>query len=471
MRKNDIVTLRIEEMNNLGCGVGHIEDGGEDEGASKGASAGKVVFVQHAVTGDLVRARVIKVNKSYLVARIEELLEASPIRCEADCTAVGCGGCIWREVSYSHELSMKRDYVKQAFCKAGLGEVEVLPVAHTGELTGYRNKAQYPVRNGKNGVEVGFFATKSHRLVPASDCKLQPPLFGEITAFVCHFANRYAISAYDEESGKGLLRHVYLRYGQGTGQVMVCLVLNGKAMPREEQLAKELMTAFPAVVSVLININEKNTNVVLGERYRLIGGRDYIEDVLCGLRFRISAGAFYQVNHDACELLYGIARERAALTGTETLLDLYCGIGTIGLSMAKDAREVIGIEIVEEAVRRAAENATRNGIANASFYCGDASDAKKLLATAEAARGALDPANTVVVFDPPRKGSTRELISYVSARNFNHVVYVSCNPDTLARDCAIFKELGYEIGKVTPVDLFPRTGHVESVVCLTRKLQ
>lgn len=464
MQKNDVVTLRIEEINNLGCGVGHIQEADGENGTS----AGKVVFVQHAVTGDLVKARVIKVNKSYLVARAEEILEPSDIRCKPDCTAVGCGGCIWREVSYSHELLQKQDHVKQAFRKVGLSDVHVLPVMHTGELTGYRNKAQYPVRRGKDGVEVGFFATKSHRLVPATDCKLQPPMFGEITAFVCRFANRYAISAYDEESGKGLLRHVYLREGRETGEIMVCFVLNGERMPREAEFAKELMTAFPAVVSVLININEKNTNVVLGERYRLIGGKDYIEDVLCGLRFRISAGAFYQVNHDACELLYSIAKESAALTGRETLLDLYCGIGTIGLSMAKDAKEVIGIEIVEEAVKRATENAVRNGIENASFYCGDASDAKRLLENAEAAHGALDAANTVVVFDPPRKGSTRELISYVSDRDFNRVVYVSCNPDTLARDCAFFKELGYEIGAVTPVDLFPRTGHVESLVCLTR---
>ena len=466
MRKHDVLTLRIEEINNLGCGVGHIKEGNGDDGTS----AGKVVFVQHAVTGDLVSARVIKVNKSYLVARIEELIEPSPLRCAPDCTAVGCGGCIYREVSYAHELALKQDHVKQAFRKVGLSDVHVRPVAHTGELTGYRNKAQYPVRNGKNGVEVGFFATKSHRLVPATDCKLQPPVFGEITAFICNFANEYAISAYDEESGKGLLRHVYLREGRETGEIMVCLVLCGERMPREAEFAKTLMQAFPAVVSVLVNVNEKNTNVVLGERYRLIGGRDYIEDVLCGLRFRISAGAFYQVNHDACELLYGIAKEQAALTGRETLLDLYCGIGTIGLSMAGDAREVIGIEIVEEAVRRATENAARNGIENASFYCGDASDAKRLLENAEAAHGALDAANTVVVFDPPRKGSTRELISYVSERDFRRVVYVSCNPDTLARDCVEFRELGYEIGEVTPVDMFPRTGHVESVVCLTRRL-
>ena len=461
MKKNDIVTLTIEEINNLGCGVAHLSmlDG----------TRGQVVFVRDAVTGDEIDARIIKVNKSYLVARIERILTPSPLRCTPDCTAAGCGGCVYRHVTYEHELELKREYVQNAFRKAGRADVTVEPVRHTGELTGYRNKAQYPVRNGKNGLEVGFFATGTHRLVPANACKLQPPVFSQLTAYVCDFCNRRSISAYDEESGKGLLRHIYLRCGEKTGEVMVCLVLNGEGFADEKKFVSELTSAFPCVTSILINVNKENTNVVLGERYRLIGGRDYIEDELCGLRFRISAGAFYQVNHNACELLYGIAKEQAALTGRETLLDLYCGIGTIGLSMADRAGEVIGIEIVDEAVSCATENARRNKIAHASFYCGDASDAKKLLENAERERGPLDAANTTVVFDPPRKGSTKELIEYVSARDFRRVVYVSCNPDTLARDCVWFKELGYEIGAVTPVDMFPKTGHVESVVCLSRK--
>ncbi|MBE6553203.1 MAG: 23S rRNA (uracil(1939)-C(5))-methyltransferase RlmD, partial [Ruminococcaceae bacterium] len=353
---------------------------------------------------------------------------------------------------------------------AGLADVAVESVRHTGQLNAYRNKAQYPVRRGKNGMEVGFFATGTHRIVPADACNLQPPVFAELTRFVCDFCNRYGISAYEEERGDGLLRHIYLRCGQSTGEIMLCLVVNGDRLPHERELAESVMARYPTVVSVMLNCNRENTNVVLGDTDRLLGGRDYIEDVLCGLRFRISAGAFYQVNHDACELLYGIAKEKAALTGQETLLDLYCGIGTIGLSMADRAKEVIGIEIVEEAVKRAAENAERNAIAHASFYCGDASDAEKLLENAERMHGALDSKNTTVIFDPPRKGSTRALIEYISKRDFCRVVYVSCNPDTLARDCGIFKELGYEIGEVTPVDMFPRTGHVESVVCLTRRL-
>ena len=428
-----------------------------------------MMFVRGAVTGDLLDARIIKVNKSYLIAKIEKMIEPSSLRIEQPlCAAVGCGGCVYQPIRYEHEADLKRDYVLNAFRKAGLSDVRVGELCHTGELTRYRNKAQYPVANGKTGMLAGFFATGTHRIVPMSDCCLQPVLFGEIVTYVCQFCDRNGIRAYEEESRSGLLRHIYLRTGAETGEVMVCLVVNGTHLKNEDLLARELMEHFPSVKSVMLNVNKENTNVVLGDDYRCIGGRDYIEDVLCGLTFRISAGAFYQVNHNACELLYGIARDRAELSGNETVLDLYCGIGTIGLSMAKNAEKVIGIEIVEEAVTRAAENAARNGIENAYFYCGDASNAEKLLERAEAAHG--DVSGATVIMDPPRKGSTPELITYLAKRNFARIVYVSCNPDTLARDCVLFKELGYEIGEVTPVDMFPRTGHVESVVCLTRKI-
>ncbi len=460
MQKNDIVTLRVEEINNLGLGVSHL--------TNPDGSRGQVVFINGAVTGDELDARIIKVNKNFLVARIERLHTPSSLRTEDEvCAAAGCGGCVYRHIRYEHELELKRDYVRNAFRKVGLPEVEVDEVRTTGVLCGYRNKAQYPVRNGKEGMEAGFFAASTHRIVPVKACGLQPPAFSELTDYICRFCDRHNIRAYDEESGKGLLRHIYLRCGQESGEIMVCLVVNGERLPSEQALACELTAQFPNVVSVMLNVNTKNTNVVLGEKYRLLAGKDRIEDTLCGLKFAIAPSAFYQVNHDACELLYGIARERAALTSKETLLDLYCGIGTIGLSMAKDAREVIGIEIVEDAVRCATENAVRNGIENAHFYCGDATDARRLLASAEAAHGAIGDAT--VILDPPRKGSTRELITYLAERKFSRVVYVSCNPDTLARDCVIFKELGYEIGRVTPVDMFPRTGHVESVVCLSRK--
>ncbi len=459
MRKNDIVTLQIEEINNLGCGVGHLQmpDG----------SRGLVVFVQGAVTGDEVEVRIIKVNKSYLVGRVERILKPSSYRCDGeDCGARGCGGCVYRHVKYTHESEIKRDYVKTAFRKAGLADVEIEPVRTTGILTSYRNKAQYPVQNGKNGMEYGFYAGSTHRIVPVSKCLLQPPVFAEIADFVCRFCDENGVIAYDEKTGKGFLRHIYLRYGQATGEIMLCLVANGKAMPQENAFVAELLERFPQVASVYLNTNTQNTNVVLGNQYRRLAGKAEITDVLCGVRFRIAPAAFYQVNHDACELLYGIAKEKAALTGNEILLDLYCGIGTIGLSMADCAKEIVGIEIVEAAVKCARENAARNGVKNAYFYCGDASDAEGLLANAERQHGSVDGAT--VIMDPPRKGSTPELIEYLAARDFRRIVYVSCNPDTLARDCVLFRKLGYKIGAVTPVDMFPRTGHVESVVCLTR---
>lgn len=460
MQKNDIVRLEIEEINNLGCGVGHLKN--------SDGSRGLVVFVQGAVTGDEVEARIIKVNKSYLVARIERMITPSQYRDDGDlCTARGCGGCVYRHVRYEHELELKREYVRSAFHKVGLSDVEVEETRSTGVLCGYRNKAQYPVTQGKNGMEYGFFATASHRIVPARDCRLQPELFAKIACFVCALADRFGLSAYNEETGKGFLRHIYLRYGQKSGEVMLCLVANGEHLPNEKQWIDELTRKFPQIKSISLNTNTKNTNVVLGERYRVLYGESRIEDELCGLRFQIAPSAFYQVNHDACELLYGIAKEKAELTGGETVLDLYCGIGTIGLSMADKAGEIVGIEIVEDAVRCANENAKRNGIANAHFYCGDASDAERLFAAAEAEHGSVDGAT--VIMDPPRKGSTPELIEYLSKRNFQKIVYISCNPDTLARDCVLFRKLGYEIGAVTPVDMFPRTGHIESVVCLTRK--
>lgn len=455
MRKNDIVTLRIEEINNLGFGVGHTD-------------VGQVVFVKDAVTDDLLDARIIKVTKNYLVACIETLRVGSPLRNDcATCTVRGCGGCVYQNIKYEHELAIKRDCVKSAFRKAGLPNVVVENTVSTYRFTGYRNKAQYPVTNGKKGMQAGFFATGTHRVVPCMDCSLQPSVFGKISAYVCAFCDKNGIAAYDEESRKGLLRHIYLRMGAATGEVMVCLVVNGMALPHEKQLADGLCENFRQIKSVLLNTNTEHTNVVLGREYRTLAGRAWIEDTLCGLSFRISAGAFYQVNHDACELLYEIAREKAALSGRETVLDLYCGIGSIGLSMAKQAHRVIGVEIVDEAVERATENAARNGIKNAYFYCGDASDARTLLKRAESVHG--DVSEAVVIMDPPRRGSTPELIAYLAERGFSRIVYVSCAPDTLARDCALFEKMGYDIGSVTPVDMFPRTGHVESVVCFTRK--
>lgn len=450
--KGSVHTVTVTDLNNLGCGVGHLD-------------SGKTVFVRGAVTGDVVRVSIIKDTAGYCVGRLENVEQSSPIRAAAPfCHAPdACGGCVYRYVTYEHELESKQNYVQNAFRKVGLEDVRVLDVRTTGQTCGYRNKGQYPVKNGKNGMEAGFFASKTHNLVKADKCALQPAVFGEIVTAVCAFCDAHGVKAYDEDTGKGLLRHIYLRESKDSAQVMLCLVLNGKGMPGEREFVAEMTARFPQIVGIVLNFNQKNTNVVLGQEYRTLWGNAYIEDELCGLRFRISPGAFYQVNREGAELLYGLAGEKAALTGKETLLDLYCGTGTIGLSMAKDAASLVGIEIVPEAVECARENAARNGIENAKFICNDAGDAQVILAACGGSRP------DVAIIDPPRKGSTEALVKCFAQLGIPRVVYVSCDPDTLARDCKWFRENGYEIGEVTPVDMFPRTGHVESVVCLTRK--
>ena len=453
--KNQTVTLDITELNNLGCGVGKLD--------------GMVFFVKGAVSGDRVEAKIIKVNKSYCVGRLEKVITPSPYRTEENfCDAPeACGGCVYRHVTYAHELDTKRDYVKNAFRKAGLADVTVADTQTADNESRYRNKAQYPFGTAGGKVTVGFYAGKTHKVIPSTDCALQPDLFGEICRFVCDFADGRGWSVYEEETGRGLLRHLYIREGKQTGEIMVCLVVNGKSLPDEDAFAAELAARFPRVKSVMLNTNTKNTNVVLGREYRTLRGNGYIEDVLCGKQFRISPASFYQVNHDGAELLYGIAKKHAALKEGETLLDLYCGIGTIGISMASPETRLVGVEIVQAAVDCAKENATLNGLANADFLCGDAGDAAKLVDSALALCG--DPEKTTVVVDPPRKGLDKALIDYLADKQMKKIVYVSCDPDTLARDCALFRARGYAIGEVTPVDMFPRTGHVESVTCLHRQ--
>ncbi len=453
----DVVTLEIEEINNLGAGVAKLD--------------GLVVFVKGGVSGDTVRAKIIKLNKSFAVARLEEVISPSPYR-EDDSSAChepnACGGCVWRGVRYAHELEMKKKYVESVFVKAGLGDTHVLDVATTDKLYRYRNKAQYPVCKTKTGIRAGFYASKTHNIIPISDCLIQNERFAPIVQTVCEFAEEKNISVYDEKTGKGLLRHIYLRSADKGGEIMLCLVINGTSLPHSDELVRRIKASAPEVSGVLLNVNTKNTNVVLGEKFILLDGKDYIEDVLCGLRFKIAPEAFYQVNRDGAELLYSKAAELACLDGSNTLVDLYCGTGTIGLSMASKAKRVFGIDIVEESIECARENARANGITNAEFAATDAGvpeNIKKCLA-----ENGILVADATVIMDPPRKGSTPELISFLAKEKVKKIVYISCNPDTLARDCKQFVELGYTMSDVLPVNMFPRTGHVESVVCLKRRL-
>ena len=449
----DVITLEITDINNLGCGVARYD--------------GLVVFVKGGVSGDTVSAKIIKLNKSFAVAKLEGIISASPYREAAD-TACGeklsCGGCVWRGVSYAHELQMKQSYVSAAFTKSGIADANVLPVLCAGNIYRYRNKAQYPVCKTKSGVAAGFYATKTHNIIPIGDCKIQNEKFAPIVDFVCRFAEEHNISVYDEAKQKGLLRHIYLRSADATGELMLCLVLTGNSMPSEAEFVEKITAKFSDIVSIFINKNPDNTNVVLGDEYRLIFGKGYIEDVLCGLKFKIAPEAFYQVNRKGAELLYAKAAELAECAG-EDVIDLYCGTGTIGLSMASKAARILGVDIVERSIECAKENAKANGISNAEFVCTDAGKPENIRKSAE--KYGFSLSKSVVVMDPPRKGSTPELLSFLAAEGVKKIVYISCNPDTLARDAAELISLGYKMSDVQPVNMFPRTGHVESVVCFT----
>ena len=445
--KNSLHQLQITDINNLGYGVGHID--------------GKVVFVAGAADGDLCTVRIIKDAADYAVGRIEEWLTPSPHRVKNTCQAKGCGGCAYRHISYPHELELKQRRVVAAFRKAGLS-LPVTPVLHTGKTEGYRNKAQYPVAPGKEGPVIGFFAPKSHRVTEAAHCPLLPPVFGEIAEAVRDHARRFGIPAYDETTGRGLLRHICLRASADEAEILLTLVTTRLAYPHERELTETLLARFPALVGILLNENSANTNVILGPRYRLLTGRDYLQDTLCGIRLRITPPSFYQVNHAAAELLYRTATEEAALTGNEALLDLYCGIGSIGLSMAHRVREIFGIEIVESAVLCARKNAEENHVRHARFAVGDAAGTEKILQEA----GGFSP--DVIVLDPPRRGADAETLRTVLTLAPEKLLYISCNPDTLARDMSFLLGHGYTAARVIPVDLFPRTGHVECVVMMSK---
>ena len=454
LKKNETLDLDIVDITNLGFGVARRD--------------GEVIFTSDTVPGDRVRAKIIKVQSSFAVGRVEEYISRSSLLCSDRCEFSGCKSCAYKNLSYDYEKGLKEEAVRQIFKKAGLSEVEVLPLVGSPSTHGYRNKAQYPIAKTKDGYAIGFYAPKSHRVTEAAACPLAPAVFSEILEVLRGFFAKHSLSVYNEESGEGLLRHIYLRRGEVSGEVLLTLVINGDSLPCSGELVGTITEKFPDIVGILININKESTNVILGEKFITLFGRDYIFDTLAGVKLKITAPSFYQVNHDAAELLYAKARELAKPTKSDLVLDLYCGAGSIGLSMADAVGEVIGIEIVESAVECAKFNAENNGINNASFYAGDASSAERLLSNAEKLRGEkISP--DIVILDPPRGGTTEELINYISTLNPTRIVYISCNPQTLARDVVIFNEKGYFCDSVTPYDLFPATGHVESVVCLSRE--
>ena len=501
LQKNDLIMLEITDLTEEGQGVGKKD--------------GLVFFVKDSVMGDLVEARILKAKKNYAYAKVEKLLEASPYRITPLCPVAGkCGGCQLQHLSYEKELAWKEDRIAQSLIRiAGLSPEEVERKKEGilgGVLTRYRNKAQYPVQSrreirsggatsvsdwkvdgkwpGKNKIEakekssdlgMGFYGFHSHRIIETEDCLINSAENPLILNCIKEWAKEYKISGYEEETGKGLLRHIFLRKGFSTGEILLCLVLNGKSLPHGKELWERLQDLSLSVekggqvqgsiVGLCVNINEGSGNAILGRETRCLYGKESIEDKIGELSFSISVPSFYQVNPVQTEKIYGKALEYAALTGEETVWDCYCGIGTISLFLAQKAKQVYGLEIVPEAIENAKKNAEKNGLQNAEFFVGAA---EKVLPkwVEEQKREGKDVGNLVdvVSLDPPRKGCDEACLSAVLELSPKRIVYVSCDPGSLARDMKYLREGGYVLEKWVGIDNFPRTGHVECIALIQR---
>jgi len=445
LRKGNIYTGIVEGYSSEGLGIVRLE--------------GAVVFVPQVVRGEKIDLKITKVMKTAAAGKAVKIHKPSPERMMPECPYFGeCGGCDFQHLAYTEELWAKRQRVQDAVSRIGGLDVQVEEILGAKAPMHYRNKSQYPV--GADGA-IGFFRARSHKVVPIDRCLIQSEISDRTAKAVGDWMKRYKVSAYDETTGKGLVRHIYVRVNK-KGESLCCIVANGKQLPREPELAAYVHAAAPKTVGVVLNVNTRKGNVILGDQYRTIWGDDYLMDTLCGLTFKLSVPSFYQVNRDQAEVLYGKALEYAALTGEETVLDLYCGTGTITLCLAKQAKRAIGAEIVPPAIRDANENAERNGVKNVEFFCGDAADIAEKLE-----KEGLRP--DVITVDPPRKGLAPEVIASVAGMEPKRVVYVSCDPATLGRDLKIFAGFGYRTERLCAVDMFPGTRHVESVALLVRE--
>ena len=450
-RKNDLVTLEIED-----CGI---------DGEGIGKADGFTVFVKDAVIGDTVTAKIIKAKKNYGYGRLMEVLKPSPYRVEPKCEfARQCGGCQLQALSYDQQLVFKTNKVKGHLERiGGFTDIPMEPIIGMDELFHYRNKAQFPVGRNKEGkIVTGFYAGRTHNIIENRDCALGVAENKEVLDCVIAHMEKYGIEPYNEATGKGLVRHVLIRYGYFTKEVMVCLILNGNKIPKEEQLVKSLCE-IPGMTSITINVNKKHSNVILGEEIRLLWGQEYITDRIGDISYQISPLSFYQVNPMQTQKLYAKALEYADLHGEETVWDLYCGIGTISLFLAQKAKFVRGVEIVPAAIENAKENAKLNGLENTEFFVGKA---EEVLPREYKKNGVYAD---VIVVDPPRKGCDETLLETMIEMNPDRIVYVSCDSATLARDLKYLCERGYELRKVCPVDQFGMTVHVETVVLLSHK--
>ena len=450
-RKNDIVTLKIED-----CGI---------DGEGIGKADGFTVFVKDAVIGDTVRAKIMKAKKNYGYGRLEEIITPSPDRVEPKCQfARQCGGCQLQALSYEKQLEFKTSKVRGHLERiGGFTDIPMEKILGMDQPFHYRNKAQFPVGKSKDGrIITGFYAGRTHSIIENRDCALGVTRNKEVLDRVIAHMEKFHIQPYDENTGKGLVRHVLIRYGFFTDEMMVCLIINGEKLPGEEALVKSLRQ-IPEAVSVMVNVNKKRNNVILGEKVRLLWGQPYITDKIGEISYQISPLSFFQVNPYQTGRLYGKALEYAQLSGNETVWDLYCGIGTISLFLAQKAKMVRGVEIIPAAIENAKENARLNGFDNTEFFVGKAEEVlpEQFARTGQRA--------DVIVVDPPRKGCDETLLSTIIKMQPDRVVYVSCDSATLARDLKYLCERGYELKKVCPVDMFPNTVSVETVVLLSHK--
>ena len=447
LQKNAIYEALVTDYTAEGQGVAHVD--------------GCAVFLPNAIAGERVRLRIEKAGKTWASGKIVEILEKSPHRCNRECpVAKLCGGCDFWHMDYAEETRLKAERVKSCLNRLAGERLEEVPILAAPDCHGYRNKAQYPVSSKKGRAFAGFFKAGTHEVVENRRCLILPEETDRVKDAVMDYVNQYRVSVYDETAHKGLLRHIYVRRGAVSGEILVCLVCNGRTLPKAEALVERLKR-IPGFTTLVLSVNTKRGNAVLGDRFLTLHGPGYIEDTLCGLTFRLSPRSFYQVNHHQAQRLYRAAISQAEITKNDTVLDLYCGVGTITLAMAGAAGRVIGVEVIPQAVEDARDNARRNGIENAEFFCGDAGQAALQLE-----KEGVRP--DVVLVDPPRKGLNADTIEALSRFAPRRIVYVSCDPATLARDVALLKERGYRLQNAQAADLFPRCAHVETVVCLGR---
>ena len=446
--KNEIYETVVTDYTTEGQGIAHVE--------------GCAVFIPNAIAGERIRVRIELVRKTWAAGKIVEILEKSPHRVNRECpVAKLCGGCDFWHMDYAEETRLKADRVRQALNRIGGESLEEIPILSAPSCENYRNKAQYPVAQKNGRAYAGFFRSGTHQVVENRRCRILPDEMDQVKDAVIDYVNQYRVTVYDETTHKGLLRHIFVRRGAVSGQTLVCLSVNGRQIPHVPQLIDRLM-AIDGFTTLVLSINQKRGNTILGDEFVTLYGPGYIEDTLCGLNFRLSARSFYQVNHHQAQRLYQAAIGQAEITKNDTVLDLYCGVGTITLSMAAAAGKVIGVEVIPQAVEDAQENAKRNSIENAEFFCGDAGQAALELES----KGIRAD---VAIVDPPRKGLNADTIEALSRMSPRRIVYVSCDPATLARDVALLKERGYKLQNAMAADLFPRCAHVESIVCLTKE--